>query len=134
MFALSSHATDPGAQRAHLRCLWRITAPSCHTLRVRLFSETLRYDQVRDLLETCLADGAAHVRRVVFDCSRVRDIEPPWSAVFGLIIRYARLTDRRCELVRLRRRLAGMAALALGEQNQAAPVSWRAGSGRRVAA
>lgn len=81
-------------------------------LCVRFLESTLRYESVAAVIDRLLAAGTSRQRRFVFDFSGVETIASPWTAVFALLLMFARRTAD-CALAGLGPQPGAMAAVAL---------------------
>jgi hypothetical protein len=80
--------------------------------RVRMPGPVLTYADVRAVLARLQRQRGAR-GPVELDFSRVREIAPPWTPVFGLLTWFAAHGDLRLVLTGMQARIAAMAALTL---------------------
>ena len=101
------------ADAARFLSMWRLTTTESGDIRVEPLSESLSFDDVRDVVERLERIASDSRARFIFDMSAVKNISGPWTAVFALFIDFARRCGRRCHLTALTGRLEAMAQLAL---------------------
>jgi hypothetical protein len=92
---------------------WQIDLPQPGILLVKPLRPGLTYADLLDLVNRLLASEVLGDAALFFDCSELRSIETPWTAVFALWLHLARLAPRGCRLVSLSGQPAAMAGLAL---------------------
>ena len=91
---------------------WHFTAGMSGELRVCAIGTSLGHDEFHTVLSQILSlkDGT-QFRRIVFDLAQVRAFDPPWTAMFALLIHFARATTAMCVVAGLRDQPAKAATL-----------------------
>lgn len=92
---------------------WEVALPGIGELWIKPQHPDLTYADLFDLVERLVSSGIVGDLAFVFDCSELRSVETPWTAVFALWLHLARLAPRGCRLTGLSGQPAAMAALAL---------------------
>ena len=91
---------------------WQVDLSRDGELHIKPLLTDLTYPDLFDLVQRLLASGIVGDVSFIFDCSGLRTVETPWTAVFALWLHLARLAPRGCRLQALTGQPASMAALA----------------------
>ena len=78
---------------------WAIIVSSEGVLRLRPLGPSLTYEELQTAVERLVAaKTGASMREVVFDFGSIQTLEAPWTAVFALLIHFARRSSSRCRI------------------------------------
>lgn len=90
---------------------WHFVAAATGELKVQAVESSLGYDELHTVLVGIgPLEAGTEIKRVVFDFRYVRAFESPWTAIFALLMHFARTSAARCVVSNLR----GQPALAVG--------------------
>lgn len=91
---------------------WHFTAGVSGELQICAIGGSLGHDEFRTVMSQILSlDGGADFKRIVFDFAQVRVFDTPWTAMFALLIHFARATKAMCVVAGLRDQPARAASL-----------------------